>query len=123
MNEMQTFIGKIGETYALNYLKKQGLSIRAKNFHSAFGEIDIIAEDQKTLVFVEVKLRKSTDHGSPFDFISPWKQDKIRKTAEFYLLRHRLRNKPCRFDAIGIVGDVKGDEIDVVSIEWIRDAF
>ena len=82
MNEMQTFLGKIGEKYACDYLKKQGLSIRAKNFHSAFGEIDIVAEEQKTLVFVEVKLRKSTDHGSPVDFISPWKQDKIRKTAE-----------------------------------------
>ena len=123
MNEMQTFLGKIGEQYACDYLKKQGLRIRTKNFRSAFGEIDIVAMEQKTLVFVEVKLRKSTDHGSPFDFISPWKQKRIRKTAEFYLLRYHLKNTPCRFDAIGIVGDVKGDEINVVSIEWIKDAF
>ena len=123
MNELQAYFGKVGESFACEYLKKQGLRIRAKNFHSAMGEIDIIAYDKKTLVFVEVKLRKSTDYGSPFDFIPPWKQEKIRKTAAFYLLRHRLRDVPCRFDAIGIVGEVKGDEIHVVSVEWMKDAF
>ena len=116
-------LGAWGEAKAAEYLRKKRYMLLATGYHSRFGEIDLIVRNSRYIVFVEVKLRKSTDHGSPFDFISPWKQDKIRKTAEFYLLRHRIRNKPCRFDAIGIVGDVKGDEIDVVSIEWLRDAF
>jgi len=100
---------KTGFTYeekAAEYLEGKGYRILEKNFYSRFGEIDLIARHDKYLVFVEVKYRANTKGGHPLETVDRRKQSRIRKSAEFYLLRYGfLANQPCRFDVIGILGE------------------
>jgi len=87
----------------------------ATNFHSPFGEIDIIAEDQDTVVFVEVKTRKIFSSAFPIlSSITRSKQGRLVKTAQCFLKQRRWFHRVCRFD----VAVVKGG-----SIEWTRNAF
>lgn len=95
-------IGKWGEALASEYLRKKGYTILAVNFHSRFGEIDIIAKKRKILAFVEVKLRKNKDYGAACEFVTPAKQEKIRLTAEIYLQENEALSLQPRFDVIGI---------------------
>lgn len=95
-------VGKRGEDLAADYLIKQGSKILERNYRQRCGEIDIIARDGKTLVFIEVKTRRSNTFGSPFDAITPKKQQQIATTAKDYLCRKKLFNKPARFDVIGV---------------------
>ena len=111
--------GKVGEDLAVTYLKKNGYQIVERNYHQKCGEIDIIAWEKKTLVFVEVKTRKSKTFGSPFDAITTKKQQQIARTAQDYLCRKKLFNKPARFDVIGITLPANSQPI----IEMIHNAF
>ncbi len=95
-------IGKWGEAKASEYLRSKGYKIEAINYHSRFGEIDIVASKKKILAFVEVKLRKNSSHGAPLEFVTYSKQNKIRLTAEVYLQeKGDLKLQP-RFDVIEI---------------------
>ncbi len=102
---------KIGSRYedmAADYIKSQGLQIIEKNFYSKFGEIDIIAIDlkQNMIIFYEVKFRKNERYGSPFEAVDYRKQQKIRKTAQYFLVTHRqYAEYQVRFDVIGICGN------------------
>ena len=87
---------------AADYLKKKGFRIIERNYKQKCGEIDIIAMKDKTLVFIEVKTRKSSTFGSPFDAITIRKQHQIAKTAQDYLCRKNLYDKPARFDVVGV---------------------
>ena len=94
-------IGNAGEDLACRYLEKQGFKILERNKHySRFCEIDIIAEFKNTIVFVEVKTRKSNDFGTPFEAISKTKYDNIKKGIHSYLSAHKVKNYS--IDVIGI---------------------
>lgn len=95
-------IGKWGEALASQYLQSKGYTILAVNFHSRFGEIDIVAKKRKILAFVEVKLRKNDRYGAACEFVTPSKQEKLRLTAQAFLQENEsLRLQP-RFDVIEI---------------------
>lgn len=95
--------GAIFETMAVKHLKRQGLRLLTRNYHSRFGEIDIIMKEKKTIVFVEVRKRSNLICGHPFDTVDPRKQGKIIRTAQAYLKEKRLfEQPPCRFDVVGV---------------------
>ena len=100
---MNNQLGKIGEDLATNYLKKNKYKIIEKNFRIQNGEIDIIAIDKKTLVFIEVKTRSSTIFGTPFEAITPRKINFITRTAEYYKSTHNDLPELLRIDAIAII--------------------
>jgi len=95
-------IGAIGEEIAVELLKEKGLVILARNFRCRFGEIDIIARDQKTLVFIEVKTRKSLKWGRAEEAVNHKKRAKLRCLAAFYLQKKFLLGVPCRFDVCSV---------------------
>ena len=98
--------GNIGENLAVNYLKKQNYKILQTNYRNKIGEIDIIANDKNTIVFIEVKTRSSLKFGTPSEAINFHKQQKIRNTAISYLKYKNLYEKVAvRFDCIEILGD------------------
>lgn len=93
----------MGEDLACSYLKDHGLAIVTRNYRQKSGEIDIIAQDQACLVFVEVKTRKSLRFGQPFEAVTLKKQSQISRVALDYMTRHKLSDQPARFDVISIV--------------------
>lgn len=111
-------IGKVGEEIAGNYLIKKGYVILEKNFRYGHGEIDIIAKDGETLVFVEVKTKKHGDFGDPLYWISRKKQLQIGKIARAYLYQKGIDEIDCRFDVITLQWE-KGS----YKIEHLQDAF
>ena len=95
-------IGKWGEALACEYLRNKGYTILAVNFHSRFGELDIVAKKRQILAFVEVKLRKNDRYGAAREFVTQNKQEKLRLTAQVFLQENEdLRLQP-RFDVIEI---------------------
>lgn len=117
-NSFQLF-GQSGETIALEYLKKNGYLIILCNYRTPIGEIDIIARDKDTLVFAEVKARRSMRHGSPKWAITPQKKRKISMVALYYLKSARLPKQKARFDVVSILAH-GADKYDV---EIIKNAF
>lgn len=110
-------LGRRGESRAARYLKGLGYRIIRRNYKSPSGEVDIIAMDGETLVFVEVKARKGDSFGSPGEAVGPRKQKKIIEAALFYM--GSLRSQPpARFDVVGI--RLRGWRAEV---EHIKDAF
>ena len=92
-----------GENIAVEYLKKQGYVILERNYSVKVGEIDIIAKDKDTIVFVEVKSRENTKFGRPIESITPQKVHHIIRTAQWYLSAKRKHNSPCRFDVVEVL--------------------
>lgn len=112
MNKRQK--GKEGEDLAVNYLKKMGYKIIETNFSCRLGEIDIVAKDGKTYCFIEVKLRKSEEFGSPLEAVDHRKASKLIKTAKYYCLKNNLSDVALRFDVVGIV---KSTQTEIVLIK------
>lgn len=108
--------GKDAEQQALRHLEQSGMQMIECNYRCKLGEIDLVMQDQETLVFVEVRYRKSTAFGSAIESVTSGKQKKLLATANHYL-QHRRSSAPCRFDVVGLTGQNK------VQIEWIKDAF
>lgn len=106
-----------GENHAVNFLKKHGYQIIERNFRSRAGEIDIIALESQTLVFIEVKARSTSEFGSPLDAITPWKLNSIIRTAEFYKLKHPKLPDSLRVDAVAIIIDQNNE---IKSIELVK---
>jgi putative endonuclease len=113
-------VGSWVEALAVNYLVKQGLRRLHQNYRCRVGEIDVIMQDARYLVFVEVRYRKNDDFGGAKASITREKQRKIRKVAQFYLQRFGAGAQYifCRFDAVAVCAAPTG-----LSIEWLRDAF
>jgi putative endonuclease len=95
--------GKLGEDIAVDFLKQNGYEIIEQNFYYQHGEIDIIAKESETLVFVEVKMRKSIAFGAPEEFVTPKKQELLRRTAEGFMIERNIGEAHCRFDVVAIV--------------------
>ena len=113
---MSSTSGTQAEQQALAYLTSEGLTKLASNYHSRFGEIDLIMRDKQTLVFVEVRMRGSRNFGGAAASITPVKQQKIIATAQQFLSGLR-EIPPCRFDVVLLGSGAKP------TIEWIRNAF
>ena len=101
LNQRQTF-GRESESIAVKLLKKNGYKILEQNHRNQLGEIDIIARDKKTLVFVEVKARSSNRYGDPKWAITPKKQRQLSKVALYYLKVTKQMNVKARFDVVTI---------------------
>ena len=110
--------GQIGEDLAVCYLENQGYIIVERNYRMRMGEIDIIARDGESLVFVEVKTRRSSRFGSPFDAVDFRKQQQVSRVALAYMTRHRCEEMPVRFDVIGVLIERPSS-----TIELIKNAF
>ncbi len=108
--------GEAGELSAINYIKEKGYIIAERNYHSRYGEIDIIAKKDSLYVFIEVKYRKNTSYGYPREFVDGRKQDKIRKTALTFISENNLPDGDFRFDVLEITGSFS-------NIEHIENAF
>ncbi len=96
------FSGKQGEDKAINFLRTKGYKIISRNFKSKLGEIDIIALDHGTLVFIEVKTRWSKVFGLPEEAVTPWKIKSIIKTAKYYKMLHPELPESLRIDVVAI---------------------
>ena len=111
-------VGKQGESLAAEFLRKNGYRIVKNNFRNRYGEIDIIAIEGKTLVFIEVKTKTNSKFGPPKMAVDLRKQRQLLKTAMMYLTQKKLNDCPARFDVVGISMIENKTEI-----ELIRNAF
>jgi len=106
--------GVEAEALAAEYLQRQGLTLKERNYTCRLGEIDLILQDGTTIVFVEVRQRSRSAFGGAAESITAHKRKKLIATARHYLARQR-HLPACRFDAVLLDGNGQ--------IEWIRDAF
>ena len=113
--------GAWGEALAAEYLRKKRYRIVASGYRTRFGEIDLIVEDRKNLVFVEVKLRKNDRFADAYEYVNKRKQDRLRVTASMYLSENPTRLQP-RFDVIEIYAPYGMDTKEPV-IHHMEDAF
>ncbi len=95
-------IGERGESLAIDYLKKQNMRILDQNYRNRRGEIDIIAYDRGTIVFIEVKSRLNRKYGEAMEAVDEMKQRKIYQTAKSYLHQKKRYHSLCRFDVIEV---------------------
>ena len=113
MTQFRQALGKHGEDLAARELTRRGYAILARRYRTRYGEIDIVARDGDTIVFVEVKARSSNEFGTAAEAVTPWKQQQIASMATEYLVRTRLTNRPCRFDVVAIDGPSGSERISV----------
>ena len=111
-------LGILGEELAAGALQRRGYSILARRYRTECGEIDIVAQDGETLVFVEVKARETAEFGTAAEAVTPWKQRRLARMARDYLTRERIDGPPCRFDVVAIMIDRP-----VADIEIFQNAF
>ena len=117
--------GKEQESKAERYLQAQGLKLLCRNYRSRNGEIDLIMSDSNTLVFIEVRYRRSKQFGGAIDSVTAAKQKRIRLTAAQYLQSHpRLQSCACRFDVIGLTHtQAVTAHAAELRFDWIKNAF
>ena len=111
-------IGNSGEAFVAEYLKKKGFIISARNFHSRFGEIDIIAENDDLILFVEVKTRSENSKIRPYEYVNLTKQRKIFITANIYLQCNGHGLMP-RFDVAEVFTSSNGK----MTLNYFENAF
>ena len=114
-------LGALGENIASGFLQTNGIQIVMRNYFTNFGEIDIIGIEKKTIIFIEVKLRKSVKYGKPIESINLKKMERIRKSADVFLSNNvSFNDYDCRFDVICLSYSKVSDTFKV---EWFRDQF
>lgn len=106
--------GEQAEQQALDHLLKQGLELLERNYRCKNGELDLVMMDQKILVIVEVRFRKSERYGGALESITRRKQSRIIAATEHYIVNHQM-NQPIRFDVVAISANQ--------TINWIQNAF
>jgi putative endonuclease len=106
-------LGKLGEELAVEELTRRGYAILERRYRTRYGEIDIVADDRGTLVFVEVKARADAEFGSAAEAVTAWKQRRLTRMATFYLARGNVADRPCRFDVVAIMLDQTPPFIEV----------
>ena len=95
-------LGKDGESKAVRELERRGYAVLARRYRTRHGEIDIVARDDETTVFVEVKARATDEFGKAAEAVTPWKQRRLVRMATDYLARNGVVNHRCRFDVVAI---------------------
>lgn len=95
-------LGERGERLAARHLRRRGYTILGRQVQTKFGELDLVAVDGRTLVFVEVKTRRSHDTGHPAEAVDRRKQVQLTRLALAYLKRHGLLDHPTRFDVVAV---------------------
>ena len=120
MSDSRIKVGKIGEALAVEHFKAQGYEVRTQNYRTRSGEIDLIVQRGKRIVFVEVKTRRSSKFGLPQAAVTPAKQKQISKIALDYLQTHNLLDVPCQFDVVAILLSWK---FELIKLQYIENAF
>jgi putative endonuclease len=118
--ETQVPLGLMGERYAARWLRWRGFKIVAGGKRSRYGELDLVAVEKRTLVFIEVKTRRTDSGGHPADAVGPDKQRRIVRSALAFMKEHGLLEHPCRFDVVTLVWP---EEARKPSIQHFRSAF
>ena len=118
MTEQRLSLGKWGEEQATRFLRRAGMKIVARNLRTPVGEVDIIARKGKTLIFAEVKTRRSSAYGTPQEAVGATKQRQILRAASWYLNEQGQQDLQPRFDVLAVL--VVNDK---AQIEHIADAF
>ncbi len=113
--------GQEGEKRAVKFLKKKKYRIIETNFTTKSGEIDIIAEQDGVLVFIEVKSRSDNEFGHPLNAVTPGKQKKLVEVANRFRARNEVWDRVCRFDVVAVSGDP--EEPKSWKVELFADAF
>lgn len=116
---MSRLLGIRGEAAVADYLRRKGYTLLCHSFHCRYGEIDLIAKKGGVVCFVEVKMRSNVQYGLPREAVTHQKQEKLRKTALFYLSVQDL-DCPTRFDVAEVYTDDNGAP---GRIEYIKNAF
>ncbi len=111
MTMRRQMFGKSGEDLAVAELERRGYVILERRYRTRHGEIDIVAREGRTTVFVEVKARSTGEFGSAAEAVTPLKQRRLWSMAVDYLARHRLMEQPCRFDVVAVDGTGTGAAI------------
>jgi len=114
---LNRLLGERGERAAARHLKRQGMRVLLRGYRTKQGEIDLIARERDTLVFVEVKVRRQ---GVPAEAVTPEKQRRLTMAALQFMRRYRLLDERCRFDVVAIVWP---DDRSPPRIEHFRNAF
>ena len=114
-------IGDFGEEAVSEYLIGKGYRILSRNFHSRYGELDIVANDNGCIVFVEVKTRKNSNYGNASEYVNYYKQKKIITTAK-YFLKDNI-DAEIRFDVCEVYYTINGENFVIDDINHIENAF
>lgn len=112
-DERKTF-GAQNEAAVVKVLRRKGYKIVARNFRTALGEIDIIAKHKRTLVFIEVKARRSTAYGDPKWAVTPAKQRTISKVALIYLKMNGGTHTKARFDVVTVQHSTEPPKVEII---------
>lgn len=113
---MSLAIGLKAEAQCAEYLRAQGLTFVARNIKCRLGELDLIMQEGSVLVFIEVKARRSNYFGGGLAAVTAGKQQKLRRTAQWYLMQQHKTDVPCRFDVVDV-------NLNTQEFNWIRNAF
>ena len=103
MTSPRSRLGALGESLAAAHLEAHGLSIVERNFRTRYGEVDLIADDSGTVVFVEVKTRRGSAFGTPEEAVTLRKRRRLVKVAVAYLQSHDLADRDWRVDVVGVM--------------------
>ena len=120
MTKERITLGREGEDLAVKFLEKKGYIILERNYKLRSGEIDIVAKENNTISFIEVRTRSSLKFGSPFASVTTSKQRQIIRTALHYIKVNNLFDYEVRFDVVSVL---KNPGANTARIELIRDAF
>lgn len=115
--------GRNAELMVAAYLRKSGCIIAKMNYHSRYGEIDIIAETHKTIIFVEVKMRSENSLVSPAEAVDQFKQRKIVSTANDFIIKSKITGLQPRFDVAEVFEETSPDGKKKYRINYIKNAF
>ncbi|MFW2364983.1 MAG: YraN family protein [Desulforhopalus sp.] len=115
MSSNRLNIGRRGEDIAAVYLEHQGYQIITRNYRTRLGEIDIIARDKSSIVFIEVKSKTGKGFGLPVSAVTLKKQRQISKVALFYLSKHGLADSPARFDVVSVQFSGRSSEVELIT--------
>ena len=118
MSAARKELGELGERIAARWLAAKGWWIRARRFRNGHRDIDIVAKQRRTVVFVEVKARNRLDFGDPVEAVDWRKQRELRRSAQVWIARHGLPGEDYRFDVIGVVRTGDG-----VKVKHVINAF
>lgn len=110
-------IGKLGENIAKDFLEKNGIKIIESNYFTKFGEIDLIGIENKTIIFVEVKLRFCDSFGAPYESVDYKKWERLQNAASLYLMENNINDMECRFDIMSILYSKDAKKFN---IEWLK---